>query len=134
MCGAKGSAQVFAKHNGKNIVAIFTMNPLPPSMVMFAAAVAAGMAASTGVRVPTAETLAAARALRGMAASKALRPVPAAVEILRRGPAAKRMEAARVRGLSGRSRKSLARKPRRPLPEIAALIGCGLRAIAGLPA
>ena len=52
--------------------------PAAASMAMFAAAVAAGMTASTGVRVPAAETLAAAKALRGMAASKALRRVPAA--------------------------------------------------------
>lgn len=94
-------------------------------MVMFAATVTARMTASARVRVSTAEIL---------PATEALLRVSTAMEILRRVPAAKRMEAARVRRLAGRSRKCLARKPRRPLPEIAALIGCGLRAIAGLPA
>ena len=91
-------------------------------MVMFAAAVAAGMAASTGVRVPTAETLAAAKALRGMAASKALRRVPAA-----------KHRAARARRLARRSRKALAQRgPVRRLTEIAALIACARRSITGL--
>jgi hypothetical protein len=83
-------------------------------MVMFAAPVTAGMTASARVRVPTAETLPAAEALR-------------------RVPAAKQMGAARVRRLPERSRKALAQRgPVRRLTEIAALIACARRSITGL--
>src|ERR1019366_2319273 len=96
--------------------------PAAASGALFAAAVAARMTASPGVRVPAAETLAAAKAFRGMAASKALRRVPAA-----------KHRAARARRLARRSRKALAQRGSvRRLSEIAALIACARRSITGL--
>src|ERR1019366_23001 len=70
--------------------------PAAVSMVMFVARVTARMTAAA--RVPTAEILPAAEALRR---------VSAAADILRRVPAAKKMEAAGVCGLARRSRKAL---------------------------
>src|SRR5208337_1340853 len=62
----------------------YDSKPAAVSMVMLVARVTARMTAST--RVPSAEILPAAEALRGVAA----------MDILRRVPAAKKMEAARV--------------------------------------
>ena len=94
----------------------YESKPAAVPMVMLVARVTARMTASA--RVPSAEILPAAEALRGVAA---------AMDILRRAPAAKKMEAARVGWLAGRSRKALAHKgPGRSQPGIAALKACML--------